>query len=712
MRNNAVRTAIAMGSICALATGEPAMSPADAEPSPSHSGHPEAVYGKALREVRTIPFRNCMDATAAGDTLYAIGGGQLRLFSITDPANPQLLGSIGRLGGTRQIEVANGIAYIASRPDGLFLIDVRQPAAPRIISHFDTIEMATGIWITGDIALVALRHYGVQLVDVSDPAAPKHLSVVRTGEAQSVVARDGIAYVGVWGSRELVLCDIRNPRRPTVVSKTKLDGYGDGVWVRGTHCFVATGHHGRGASRHDESDPKYGAGHGLEIFDVSDPAAPKLVSRLKMPRFYHIGMDMWDVAVAGDTAFVPDTHNGFFAVDVTDVRAPRFLAHRRLPYIEARKLCSPNAGFAATHDYVYLAGAWSGLHVVHAPGLARPIAPDPDRAPTIPAQTVAPPAGMRVYRPNGQVWAVDLTDDTAWVAAGRAGLHQVRLWPTIQGLAEHRTEGLVFDVKVRGDMVYVAEGFGGLSIWRRAPHHRLELIGRYVARGKSVKQVVVPARGGYALIQAGAHHLDIVDISDPAHPRRALRGTHLGLLYGYQITDGLFGDRYACCFWHVTGFHWYDLYGGNEPVYAHDNYAVRSGAANGMAMLPDGNRALCTMRDGRYFILTRGETRPFPEIPKYGAPNATLRGGKPTLAGNTLFMTDRASGSVTILDVSDLQHPVLLKQLALDGNPGIVREHRGRAVIPAAYQGLLVSDAPLVRREPRRDEREDRAIGQ
>ena len=667
----------------------------DTETMPAgRSGHSEAIFGKTLREVDTIDVKGCTDACVVGDTLYTIGRGRLKVFSLADAAHPKLLGTIGRLGNTRQVEVSDGIAYVTARSDGLFLIDVRNAAQPELLSHFDTIEMATGIWLTGKTALVALRTYGVQFVDVSDPKAPRHLSVVRTGEAQSVVARDGIAYVGVWGSRELVICDIRNPRKPSIISKTRLDGYGDGVWVRGRYCFVATGHHAGGLKKRDAADPSYGAGHGLDIFDVSNPTKPVFISRIKMPRFYHIGMDMWDVAVAGDMAYVSDTHNGFFIVDISDITQPHFVGHRQLPYNSKRKLCSPNAGFATTTDYVYLAGSWSGLHVVHAPGLAKPVETDPDHAPTIPAGEPVEPAGMRLYRPNGQVWAVHMTDDTALVASGKAGLHEVRLWPAVEVLGTYVTEGIVYDVASRKGLVYVAEGFGGLSIWRRDDKGKLRQVGRYRARGKSVKQVVAPERGTYVLIQAGGQHMEIIDVSAPASPKRALRGSHLGLLYGYQITEGLFENRYACCFWHVTGFHWYDLYGGDAPVYSNDNYAVRSGASNGMVLLPDGERGLCTTKAGEFFILKRDERRPFEELPRYGVTDRRLHGGKPTLAGNRLYMSDRMWGHVTVLDVSDLEHPKLLEERVLDGNPGIVRESQGRAVIPAGYQGLLIWDTP------------------
>jgi len=629
-----------------------------------------------------------MDVAVAGDWLYAIGDGELRVADVTTPTSPRLVARLGGLGNTRQVDVRDGVAYITAREDGLFLVDVSTPARPAVLCHYDTIELATGIALSGPGAFVACRTYGVELVDVSDPRRPRHLSTVRTGEAQSVVARDGILYAGVWGTRELVVCDVRNPRQPSILARAPLDGYGDGVDLRGRYCYVATGHHARSLKKRDDpADPAYGAGHGLEIFDVSDPARPSLVSRLKMPRYYSLGMDMWSVTVAGNYAFIADTFNGVFVVDVSDPAKPAFVAHRQLEYVPKQKRPSFVGGLALSRDHIYAAGGYTDLHVLAAPGIAGPPTPVPDQAPAIPLEPAAAGDGrFRVYKPAGQVYAVAFAGDTALVAAGAAGLHVLELWPTIRRLAEIPTNGFAMDVKTSADKVFVAEGTGGLSIWRRAAGGALEPIGRYEVQGQSIKQVVVPPPGRYALLHVGQNALQVVDVTDPAQPRLALRDSRLGLLYGYQITDGLIEDRYASCFWHVTGFCWYDLYGGAAPVYTGDNYAQRMSAENGAAVV---GRSLLVTYGGKYLLLSRGETRPPAALPRFGIAERTLD-GKPSVFGNTLYVSNRFWGRVTRVDIANLEAPRGLAAVDLEGNPGLVQEHNGKMIIPAGYQGLLV----------------------
>ena len=655
-------------------------------------------FGPRLPMLRSIGLGGVMDATVEGDTLYVIGQGKLHVADISQPTQPKIIGRLTDLGNTRQIEIHRGIAYVTAREDGLFVIDVTNREAPKLICHYDSIELATGIALSGDVAFIACRNAGVEFVDISNPRRPVHLSTVRTGEAQSVVARNGVLYAGVWGSRELVICDVSDPYRPAVISKTPLDGYGDGVALRGNYCFVATGHHARGRRR-DEGDksPHFGAGHGLEVFDVSDPAKPRFVSRIKTRRFYRIGMDMWDVMLAGDYAFLGDTYNGVFVVDISNIKQPRFVGHRQLAPVPrtidgldtGESLPAPVGGIALAKDTLYVAGAWTDLHVLDATGMARAPAREADEGCAIPTRRPrAVDPRFRVYRPDGQVYGVAFLGETALVAAGAAGLHAVSLWPEVRQLAVLPTDGFARDVAVHGDQVYVAEATGGLSIWQRGDDVLLKRVGRYRPKQGGVAQVVVPPPGRYALLHVGRNELQIVDVSNPQSPALELSDRHLGLFYTFPLARDLLENRCACCLWHVSGYRWYDLYGGSKPVYSGDQFAMRSNFADGIAAL--GNKALLVTQ-GKYALVARDEKRPPKDWTFYGIPGARIS-GKPTIDGDTLYVSNRVQGTIKAVDISQIENPRLLADLQLDEHPGPIVVHNGIPVVPAGYQGLLVWD--------------------
>ena len=268
---------------------------------PVLAGHPPEQYGPELPIVGSIGCGPVMDVALDGNYLYAIGGERLHIAQLDDPGNPKLVGQLAGLGNVRQIAVRDGIAYVTAREDGLFVVDVRRPDRPALLYHYDTIELATGICLSGPVAFVACRQNGVELIDVSNPCRPTHLSTVRPGEAQSVVCRDGLLYVGTWVSREVVICDVSDPRHPRVLSRASMDGYADGVDVRGNLLYAATGHHARPIPCKSPGDPGFGLlhglkagdpgfgeGHGLEIFSTKETGRPILVGRIKFPTWYRL----------------------------------------------------------------------------------------------------------------------------------------------------------------------------------------------------------------------------------------------------------------------------------------------------------------------------------------------------------------------------------------------------------------------------------------
>lgn len=290
--------------------------------------HPEIFEAVPESDVNLINSHNTgvgptMDVTISGNHAFAIGNRTLHVLDITQPGKPRPIGKLGGLGRVRQLIVDGDLAYVVSREDGLRIVDVSDPTKPKLVTDYDTIEFGTGVCKSGDVLFVACRSFGVEVIDVSDPASPRHLSIARTGEAQSVDVQDGYLYAGVWAASEVVTVDVRDPWRPKIVSRTQLDGFGDGVDVHGDHLFVATGHHSRKRPRSKTGDPGYGHGHGMEVYDLADPTKPEFVSRVKFPPPYDIHHDMWSVTVANGHAFVADTINGVFVVDVRDLQNPK-----------------------------------------------------------------------------------------------------------------------------------------------------------------------------------------------------------------------------------------------------------------------------------------------------------------------------------------------------------------------------------------------------
>lgn len=663
-----------------------------------------------------------IDVIRHGRYLYVLQHRNLLILSLDNPAAPTLVGQLRDLGNLRQIAVRGTTAFITAREDGLFIVDVTEPSQPRLIVRYDTIEFATGIDVQDDYAFIACRWFGVEIVDVSDVSSPRHISVVRVGEAQSCEVSEGILYAGAWEERRVAICDVRNPAAPRLIANVELGGRGDGVRVRKGILYAATGHHQRGASLCLD-DPRYGTGNGMDIFDVSNPARPRHLSRIQFDwRFYYGWPDTWRVELSYPFAYLCHTYNGVFILDVSDPAAPRELAQVRiplfpddpdyrklnmeakggirqpiLPFDPAEKLYSPVCGLAVTEGYMYLAGLFSDLHVFHDRELVR--APSPNLTSGTPLkaagdfhrtdlatlQRVLSPVAEHVayYRPSAQVYAAVETDALVFAACGSAGIHvldrDLRLLRTIA------TDGFAMDVQVAGTVLYAAESSGGLACYR-INGETLEPVNRYVCE-QPVKQVRISQNGRFAVVHAGGAVYQVLDISGGAAPRliRTERGWG-GLIYYRQLCNGFIEGRFICGTWCAGRTFMLDL-GGDEPVPLPDIPAILPDMEAG-GYCPCGPYALLT-RDGGYSFYSPGFQGDYAALPVYTIENGPAFYGKPTCHDTILIACNRISGQMTLVDIADITRPGLLCQFNLSGNPDCAFIDRNAILIPAGNQGLF-----------------------
>jgi hypothetical protein len=635
-------------------------------------------YGQELTCVRTIEKKVVMDTVVDGGYLYFAGRGALYIADIADPANPQVVGECAFRGAARQLTVANGVAYVTARADGVHVFDVRDPRKPKLLCHYDCIELATGIEVQGNLLFIAQRQFGVEIVDVTDPSHPVYVSKIKTGEAQSVDVRGHYIYAGDWGVSELTTIDIADPYHPKIVASYPLNGYGDGVWVAGDCLYASTGHHNRrlGAFM-KEGDPGYGEGHGLEVFSLKQPGAPEFLGRTEFPKLYHRGgHDMWTPIAAGPgRVCCADTFNGVFVVDVSDPKAPRSLARYQ------DLVC----GVAVVDDYIYAACPKAGLRVLSAPSLVHRAERDKAPAEPVPSRPEETAKDHRTYRPGGQVWSVDFCGDYAVVAAGMKGVRVLKIWPEIREVSHIETEGFAVYASVSGNRILVSENTGGFSIWELDGDGQPRQVSHFKpANGLSVRQAMPYANGKYAVLQIGSW-FHILDISDPAKPHEV--AVHrAGIIYGDQMTHGDIGGRYTCVWCHVTGVGWLD--------FAQDGQAIDTGVDltdvlsffSGIVSVGD---QLLVTEGGGYRLVKPMETdlaaQPFYRFDKYFR-------GKPTVAGNGLFLTSRVGSEIAVVDISDLEKPRLLHRLRTNGNPSTVAIHNGAMIVPDGHNGLLIYD--------------------
>ena len=628
-----------------------------------------------------------------GTRLFVGAGPVLYALDATDPLAPRVLGSISGFDNLRQIRVRGDFVYVVSRETGLYVVDVSNPARMRLRSRYDTIEMATGIEVAGDVAFVSERIYGIEAVDVRNPDRPEFIALRKTPESQSCRYRDGWLYSGEWGVGEITVFDARDLRDWRAVAIAELGGLGDGLELSGDRLYCSTGHHARHTALSEEE--AFGNGRGLDIFDVSDPAHPRRIGRASFPRMTAHEEDYWTVRVAGTLAFCADSHNGLFAVDVSDPAAPRVVDRLCIPQ-EGRSWPSVCISSVEPGEGCLYMTAWpGGFYVVPVAG----VRPEPRPLGAVPSGTChreTPPtdeAKFHVWHPAaaGLARSVSIRGDVAYAAFGDAGLHALRL-DEERGFVQLGTlpgGRRVTDCCLAGDRILTAEGLDGFALYDLPSPGQF----REVARLKSA------GTGGSVAFWCWA--------PDESHVLLSARD---GAYAFYRIDDFLAGrgpaavlDRAVC--WHrypadravdgrlpvlypYFGIAWADL-SGPAPTLLSDAFAQQQDAPppadqrNGVCRF--GDRFLCTVGDGYVFLDADGRATPWRSLGPDG------HRGTPATDGRLVVLTERSGRRVTVWDFATPDAPVLLDDATLAGHPDIGAFWRGRVLVPAGHQGLLLS---------------------
>ena len=674
-------------------------------------------YGMAVPQSAHLQLDGVMDIAVneAGDTAYAAGSEYLYAIDVSKPQNPVVIGRLAGIRNGRQIEVSHGLAAVTCRADGVFFCDVQNASKLKILSHYDTIELATGVCISGNLCFITCRHYGVEIVDITNPVHPVHVSNVLAGEAQSVFVDGTTMYVGAWMERQIRIFDISDPSVPKAIACCELDGFGDGIFVRNGICFAATGHHARRLINRrkylyydfvtqEMLQDGFGGGHGLEIFDVSNPMNPVLLSRLKTPPLFMSSYDLWDVQVAEDYAFLSDTYNGMFIVNIADPRNPAFEGYRRLEPLQGtsyrreptiQQLCHPVTGFALLNGYVLAASVTSGLHVLQTPYAKRlnPVASAFQNGVFAQKSNT-----LAVYQPDSQIHGVVFARNLPVLAAGDRGMIVLDPQNGYNQMHVCSTSGTAIDIKRSGGIVYLAEGLAGLSIWQMETDtpKLLSRLGPGVL-GDSVRQIVLLDQANIAALQLGTKKIAFILTEDPENPKLIDIIAFPGTMYYKGIVDGFLFEKYAAAIPLSPGMLWFEIDQAVRRIKAESEEErqicpIEEGACFGAA-------GIYSIYRGQYYFSASIETtlQESNAIPILDAQGKELYlSGKPTLIGNTLCLLNRQNGLVTLLDVQTPNKPVVKSIEQLYGNPEQIILHDKQYWICLGHGGLQKKAAAVL----------------
>ncbi len=408
--------------------------------------------------VADLPGPAGRGATLDGDRLLVAGDASgLWIYDLADPAAPVQDLVLPTPGPAQDVAVAGDLAHVACQSAGLAILAIgSNPGQLGLLSFYR--GTAHDVSVRDGHAYVAVEN-ALAVVDVSDPTAPRLVGQRVTADwARAVALGESWVFSGETGGG-LVVLRISDPTRaPVVVARRPTGLWMQDVAVDAGHAFVAdyggelrilAARAGQGAMAELASLPLIGSPRGvavadgrayvacdydgLEIVDVSDPAAPALLGSI----------DNWlktlKVAVQGDLAFLACHGEGLRIVDVSDPAAPRELG--------GIVLGDDAFDVAVAGNLAYVAVDQAGLQIVDVSDPAHPVAR----------------GALDTYT---NAFGVSVRDDAVYLTDGCMGLWSIDAGDPDAPVALSRKPPLDYarDVVVAGDFAYVADG-QSLAIW-------------------------------------------------------------------------------------------------------------------------------------------------------------------------------------------------------------------------------------------------------
>lgn len=335
----------------------------------------------------------------AGSYAYFNSGAVLKIADLSDASQPVVVGEIDIEDVIEDLVVGNGHAFVVSHGSRyLTAIDVRNPEEPRVAGR---LQVADGWWVIDadleiDGTMVYFGDHGRRIVAIN-VADPRHPEVVGTyelppdtygtpPELMGFSVLGGFVYVTVARTNQdpvtLRVIDFSHVSSPVEIGRIENPFFTgtSAVSDSGNRLYLSAydGFHvidiGDPAAPEDtglvaghyvadqmvgQDDLVYSAHQrGLQIYDVSDPSSPMLVTNSLE------GEEVFDVALGDHLAVVALGEDGLQALDVGDPSQPSVLGSVETP--------GTTEVIAAYEEFVYRVEG-TGLQVFRVTSSGRPV---------------------------------------------------------------------------------------------------------------------------------------------------------------------------------------------------------------------------------------------------------------------------------------------------------------------------------------------------
>lgn len=170
--------------------------------------------GGSITEVSYSQFDDASGLAFDSPYLYmASYDGKFRVFDMSIPAQPELVGETDGLGNPWEIVVVQERAYVADNSVGIITMDISNPYSPRHVSAVPARGGVQDLVHANEHLYAAIGSAGIEIFSLSQPDTPASMSTLSLGGAIISVSVSG-NHLWTTDQQSVSVTDISNPEAP------------------------------------------------------------------------------------------------------------------------------------------------------------------------------------------------------------------------------------------------------------------------------------------------------------------------------------------------------------------------------------------------------------------------------------------------------------------------------------------------------------------
>jgi choice-of-anchor B domain-containing protein len=268
-----------------------------------------------LRLEKFIPMAGVGDVWIDDRWVYVAGrssGSSVWIVDAHDLPNADVAARIRDRGFVQDVKAGNGLLWASNEPGGVRIFDVSDPANPQYIRRIydDNTQSVHNVYVEGNHLLASSNNTGrIEIYDVWNPAVPMPIGSISNPNGGAQIHDQMVFGNRVYGAfldGGLTIADFTDPTNvTTIVDLSYPEDFCHNAWPSKDEQYLFT------------SDEVVGGP--MRVWDISDVRNPTQVATYTA----HPSSVIHNILVAGDLAYISFYTQGLRIVDVTDPPNPR-----------------------------------------------------------------------------------------------------------------------------------------------------------------------------------------------------------------------------------------------------------------------------------------------------------------------------------------------------------------------------------------------------